>query len=116
MRQELEALKEVQNGHYAMDVSLTDTNNELNCECQKAEEEKHILTETLAKTKTKYEQTLTNKNCEINSEIEHIKKNMEDQMCKERKQAAKTSEHQLQSIMSEIGLQYNIFLSLSPGI
>ena len=85
-----------------MDVSLTDTNNELNCECQKAEEEKCILSETLAKTKVKYEQALTNKNHEISTEIERIKKNMEDQMRKEREQAAKASKHQLQSIMSEL--------------
>ena len=86
-----------------MDVSsTTDINNELNRKCQKAKEEKHILTEKLAKTKTKNEQALANKNHEINSEIERIKKNMEDQMHKEREQAAKTSEHQLQTIMLEL--------------
>ena len=85
-----------------MDVSLTDTNNEINRECQKAEQEKRMLMETLAKTKVEYEQALTNKNCEISMEIECIKKNMEDQMRKEREQAAKASEHQPQSIMSEL--------------
>ena len=78
-----------------MDVSLTDTNNELNCECQKAEEEKHKLAEVLEKTKTEYEQALANKNRKISLEIECIMKNMEDQMRKESEQAAKASEHQL---------------------
>ena len=58
--------------------------------------------ETLAKTKIEYEQALANKNCKISTEIERIKKTMEDQMHKEREQAAKASEHQLQSIMSEL--------------
>ena len=57
----MEALKEVQNGHNPMDVSLTETNNKLNCERQKVEEEKRILTETLAKTKVEYKQVLANK-------------------------------------------------------
>ena len=35
-------------------------------------------------------------------EIERIKKHMEEQMRKERVEATKTSEHQLQSIMSEL--------------
>ena len=85
-----------------MDISLTDNNNELNREHQKAEEEKRILLETLAKTKIEYEQALANKNCKISMEIECIKKTMEDQMHKEREQAAKASKHQLQSIMSEL--------------
>ena len=84
-----------------MDVSLTNNNDELNPEHQKVEEEKLILSETLAKTKLEYEQALTNKNCEISTKIEHIKRTMEDQTRKEREQAAKASEHQLQSIMSE---------------
>ena len=67
-----------------MDVSSTsDANNELNCERRKVEEEKCLLTEKLAKTKAKYEQALENKNHTISSEIERIKKNMEDQMRKE---------------------------------
>ena len=35
-------------------------------------------------------------------EIEHIKKHMEDQMCKEREATAKANEHQLQTIISEL--------------
>ena len=85
-----------------MDVSLTDNNNKLNQEHQKVEEEKRILSETLTKTKLEYEQALANKNCKISTEIERIKRTMEEQMCKEREQAAKASEHQLQSIMSEL--------------
>ena len=102
LRQELEALKESQNGPNPMDVILTNNNNKLNRECQKVEEEKHILSETLTKTKLEYEQALANKNCEISTKIECIKRTMEDQKCKEREQAAKASEHQLQSIMSEL--------------
>ena len=68
-----------------MDVSSsTDTNNDLNHKRQKAEEEKCLLAEKLAKTKAEYEQALKDKNCEITSEIERMKKNMEDQMRKER--------------------------------
>ena len=86
-----------------MDVSsTTDANNELNQEKEKAEEEKCLLVEKLAKTKAEYEQALKDKNCKITSEIECIKKNMEDQMCKEREQAAKASKHQLKTIMSEL--------------
>ena len=84
-----------------MDVSLTNNNDELN-HCQKVEEENRVLSETLAKTQLEYEQALTNKNCEISSEIERIKRTMEDQMCKDGEQAAKASKHQLQSIMSEL--------------
>ena len=103
LRQELETLKEAQNGPNPMDVSsTTDANNELLREKQKAEEEKRIFEETLAKTETEYEQALANKNCEINSEIEHIRKNMEDQIRREREQAAKASENQLKTIMLEL--------------
>ena len=102
MRQELESLKEVKNGHNPMDVSLTDNNNDLNLEREKAEQEKRKLVEALEKTKIEYKQALANKNCEVSSEIERIKKHMEEQMRKERVEAAKTSEHQLQSIMSEL--------------
>ena len=66
------------------------------------EQEKHKLAEALEKTKIEYKQVLANKNLEISSEIEQIKKHMEEQMQKERTEAAKTSEHQLQSIMSEL--------------
>ena len=85
LQQELEALKESKNGLNPMDISLTNNNDELNRECQKVEEEKCVLLETLAKTKLEYEQALTNKNCEISSEIERIKRTMEDQMRKENK-------------------------------
>ena len=99
LRQELETLKEAQNIPNPMDVSsTTDANNELLREKQKAEEEKRIVEEMLAKTKTEYEQALANKNREINSEIEHIRKNTEDQIRKEREQA----KNQLKTIMSEL--------------
>ena len=101
MRQELEALKEAQSGPYPMDVSLTD-NADLNHECDKAEQEKRKLVEELEKTKTEYEQALTSKSHEVSLEIERIKQHMEEQMWKERAEATKTSEHQLQSIMSEL--------------
>ena len=101
MRQELEALKEAQSGPNPMDVSLTDK-ADLNHKCDKAEQEKHKLTEELEKTKTEYEQALASKSREVSLEIERIKKHMEEQMRKERAEATKTSEHQLQSIMSEL--------------
>ena len=101
MRQELEALKEAQSSPNPMDVSLTD-NADLNRERDKAEQEKHKLTEELEKIKTEYEQALASKSCEVSLEIERIKKHMEEQMWKERVEATKTSKHQLQSIMSEL--------------
>ena len=101
MRQELEALKEAQSGPNRMDISVTD-NEDPNRERNKAEEEKRKLAVELEKTKTKYEQALATKNCEVSLEIERIKKHMEDQMRKERAEATRTSEHQLQSIMSEL--------------
>ena len=101
MRQELEALKEAQSGPNPMDVSVTD-NADLNCERDRAEQEKCKLAEELEKTKTKYEQALASKNREVSLEIEQIKKHMEEQMRKERAEATRTSEHQLQSIMSEL--------------
>ena len=101
MCQELEALKEAQNGHNPMDISLTD-NTDLNREHEKAEQEKRKLVEALEKNKIEYEQTLANKNREVSSEIEQIKKHMEEQMRKERAETTKTSKHQLQSIMSEL--------------
>ena len=97
MHQELEALKEAQNGHNPMDISLTD-NSDLNRERKKAEQEKRKLGEALEKNKIEYKQALANKNSEVSAEIEQIKKHMEEQMWKERAEAAKTSEHQLQSI------------------
>ena len=102
MRQELEALKEAQNGPNPMDFSVTD-NADLNRECDRAEQEKRKLAEELERTKTKYEQALASKNLEVSLEIERIKKHMEEQMCKERAEVTRTSEHQLQSIMSELG-------------
>ena len=69
MHQELEALKETQSGPNPMDVSLTD-NADLNCERDKAEQEKWKLMEELEKTKTEYEQALTSKNHEVSLEIE----------------------------------------------
>ena len=79
MHQELEALKEAQSGPNPMDISLTD-NVDLNRERDKAEQEKRKLAEELERTKIEYEQALTNKNREVNSELEQIKKHMEEQM------------------------------------
>ena len=101
MRQELETLKEAQNGPNPMDVSVTD-NADLNCECDRVEQEKRKLAQELEKTKTEYERALASKNHEVSLEIEQIKKHMEEQMHKERAEATRTSEHQLQYIMSEL--------------
>ena len=56
----------------------------------------------VGKNKAEYKQALKDKNREITSEIECIKKNMEDQMGKEREQATKANEHQFQTIISEL--------------
>ena len=88
MRQELEALKESQNGPNPMDLSVMD-NNDLNRERDRAEQEKHKLAEELERTKIEYEQALASKNQEVSLEIERIKKHMEEQMCKERAEATK---------------------------
>ena len=101
MRQELEALKEAQSGPNPMDFGVTD-NADLNCERNTAEQEKLKLAEELEKTKTEYERALASKNREVSLKIEQIKKHMEEQMHKERVEATRTSEHQLQSIMSEL--------------
>ena len=101
MRQELEALKEAQNGPNPMDFSVTD-NADLTRECDRAEQEKRKLAEELERTKTDYEQALASEKHEVSLEIERIKKHMEEQMRKERAEATRTSEHQLQSIMSEL--------------
>ena len=101
MCQELEALKEAQSGPNPMDISLTD-NADLNREHNKIEQEKLKLAEELERTKTEYEQALASKSREVSLEIKRIKKHMEEQMRKERVEATKTSEHQLQSIMSEL--------------
>ena len=84
-----------------MDFSITD-NEDPNRERDRAEQEKRKLAEELEKTKTEYEQALASKNHEVSLEIERIKKHMEEQMRKERAEATRTSEHQLQSIMSEL--------------
>ena len=84
-----------------MDVSLMD-NADLNHKCDKGEQEKCKLAEELKITKTEYEQALASKNREVSLEIERIKKHMKEQMHKERAEATRTSEHQLQSIMSEL--------------
>ena len=101
MRQELEALKEAQSRPNPMDVSLTD-NVDLNRERDKIEQEKRKLAEELERTKTEHERALASKNRKVSLEIERIKKHMEEQIRKERAEATKTSEHQLQSIMSEL--------------
>ena len=101
MRQELEALKEAQNGPNPMDFSVMD-NADLTRERDKAEQERHKLAEELERTKTDYEQALASKNRDVSLEIERIKKHMEEQMRKERAEATRTSKHQLQSIMSEL--------------
>ena len=101
MCQELEALKEAQNGPNPMDFSVMD-NADLTRERDKVEQEKHKLAEELERTKTEYEQALASKNREVSLEIERIKKHMEEQMRKERAEATRTSKHQLQSIMSEL--------------
>ena len=79
MRQELEALKEAQSSPNPMDISLTD-NADLNRKYDKAEQEKRKLAEELEKTKTEYQQALASKSHEVSSEIEGIKKHMEEQM------------------------------------
>ena len=56
-----------------MDLSVTD-NADLNRERNRAEQEKRKLAEELERTKTEYEQALTNKNQEVSLEIERIKK------------------------------------------
>ena len=73
MCQELEALKEAQNGPNPMDFSVTD-NADLTHERDKAEQEKRKLVEELERTKTDYEQALASKNREVSLEIERIKK------------------------------------------
>ena len=69
MRQELEALKGTQSSPNPMGISLTD-NADLNCERDKAEQEKRKLREELERTKIEYEQALASKNCEVSLEIE----------------------------------------------
>ena len=69
MHQELEALKEAQNGPNPMDFSVTD-NADLTHERDKAEQEKCKLAEELERTKTDYEQALASKNRQVSLEIE----------------------------------------------
>ena len=94
--QELEAIKSNQNVQNPMDISsTTDTVSELNLAKQKAAEEKHLFEEKLAKVKTDYKQSLKDKS----AELDHRKRHMEEQMCKECETTVKASEHQLQTIM-----------------
>ena len=72
MRQELEVLKEAQNGPNPMDLSVMD-NADMNRERDRAEQERRKLAEELVRTKTEYEQALANKNQEVSLEIERIK-------------------------------------------
>ena len=60
-------------------LKLTD-NADINCECDKVEQEKCKLAEELERTKTEYEQALASKRREVSLEIEQIKKHMEEQM------------------------------------
>ena len=60
MCQELEVLKEAQNGPNPMDLSVTD-NADLNRERNRAEQERRKLAEELERTKTEYEHALANK-------------------------------------------------------
>ena len=69
MHQELEALKEAQNGPNPMDFSVTD-NADLIRKLDKVEQEKSKLAEELQRTKTDYEQALASKNREVSLEIE----------------------------------------------
>ena len=102
LRQELEAIKSDQHNQNPMDISSnTDTVSELNRIKQEAEQEKRSNEEKLAKLKAEHEQALQNKNREITLEIERIKQQMEDQICKECESAAKANEIQMQTIMSE---------------
>ena len=99
LRQELEAIKSNQNTQNPMDISsTTDTANELNLTKQKPTEEKGLFEEKLAKVKSDYDQSLKDKSTELN----HLKKDMDDQMRKECKATAKANEHQLQTIMFEL--------------
>ena len=86
-----------------MDVSFsTDAVTELNYVKQKVEEEKCLVEERLAKAKANYEQALKDKNHKITTEIECIKKHMEDQVWKEREAISTANEHQLQTIMLKL--------------
>ena len=103
LQRELEAIKADQNNQNPMDVSSsTDAMAELNHIKQKAEEEKWLAKEKLAKTKADQEQALKDKSCEIATEIECIKKHMEDQMHQEREATSKANNHQLQTIILEL--------------
>ena len=100
---ELETLRAEQNTQNPKEVSLsTDATAKLDHIKQKAEEEKYLAKERLAKAKADHEQALKHKNREITLEIECIKKQLEDQMCHERETSAKANEQQLQTIMLEL--------------
>ena len=81
LQRELEAIRPDQNNQNPMDFSSsTDGMTELHHIKQKAKEEKCLAGERLAKATTNHQQELKDKNCKITMEIEHIKKQMEDQM------------------------------------
>ena len=102
LRRELEMIRSAQNVQNPMDVSSSiDATTELNHVKQKAEEEKCLVEEKLAKAKADYEQAFKDKNHEITMEIERIKKKKENQIRKEREITSKPNEHQLQTIMSD---------------
>ena len=95
MRQELEALKEAQNGPNPMDFSVKD-NTDLDHEHDRAEQEKRKLAEELERTKTEYEQALASKNCEVSLEIERIKNTWKNKCVrKERK------------LLEQVNISYN---------
>ena len=99
LQQEIEAIKSNQNTQNPMDISsTTDTVNELNLTKQKAAEEKRLFKEKLAKVKSDYDQSSKDKS----TELDCLKKHMDDQMCKEHEATAKANEHQLQTIMLEL--------------
>ena len=103
LRRELETFRADQNNQNPMEVSLSaDATAELDRIKQKAKEEKCLAKERLTKAKANHEQALKDKNHKITVEIEHIKKQMEDQMHHERETSAKANEHQFQTIMLEL--------------
>ena len=102
LRNELEQIRADQNNSNPMDISLNMDAAELNHVKQQAEEEKHLAKERLAKAKADHEQVLRDKNHKITMEIEHLKKQMEDQICRKREASLKASKHQLQTIMLEL--------------
>ena len=75
LHRELEAFRAEQNSQNQMDVSLsTDATTKLNHIKQKANEEKCLVEERLAKAKADHEQALRDKNREITVKVKRIKK------------------------------------------